>query len=91
MQSAVAGSRPSRYQLCRVSTSPRTLVNLDGRLVPPEQALVPVLDRGFLYGDSAYEVVRTYGGAPFAMAEHLDRLERTAQRIHLRLPERDEV
>ncbi len=90
-KSAVARSPRARYQRCRVSNSQRTLVNLEGRLVPPEQALVPVLDRGFLYGDSAYEVVRTYGGAPFALAEHLARLERTAERIHLRLPARDEV
>ena len=66
-----------------------TLVNLDGRLVPPEQALVPVLDRGFLYGDSVYEVARTYGGVPFALGEHLDRLERSAARLWLALPARD--
>jgi branched-chain amino acid aminotransferase len=71
--------------------NPRTLVNLDGRLVPPEEALVPVLDRGFLYGDSAYEVFRTYGGVPFALGPHLDRLERTAARILLRLPERAQI
>lgn len=52
---------------------------------------MPVLDRGFLYGDSAYEVIRTYGGAPFALGAHLDRLERTAGRIRLRLPVRDEI
>src|SRR5260370_3903059 len=40
------------------------LCNVEGRLVPPEQAVVPVLDRGFLYGDSVYEAVRTYGGPP---------------------------
>jgi len=67
------------------------LVNLSGRLVPPEQALVPVLDRGFLYGDSVYEVARTYGGAPFALAEHLDRLEGSAARIGLRLPPRAQI
>ena len=33
-----------------------TLLNVEGRLVPPEQAFVPVRDRGFLYGDSVYEV-----------------------------------
>ena len=49
------------------------LCNVEGRLVPPEQALVPVLDRGFLYGDSVYEVVRTYAGRPFEMDRHLGR------------------
>ena len=66
-----------------------TLVNLDGRLLPEEQALVPVLDRGFLYGDSVYEVLRTYGGAPFAVGPHLDRLARSAERLWLQLPARD--
>ena len=50
------------------------IVNLDGALVPPEQAVVSVFDRGFLYGDSVYEVVRTYGGAPFELDAHLARL-----------------
>ncbi len=64
-----------------------TLCNLDGRLVPPEEALVPVLDRGFLYGDSVYEVLRTYGGRPYAMGRHLRRLQGSAQRIGLQLPD----
>ena len=67
------------------------LCNVEGRLVPPEQALVPVLDRGFLYGDSVYEVVRTYGGKPFELERHLDRMQRTAERIGLSLPPRDEL
>jgi branched-chain amino acid aminotransferase len=68
-----------------------TLVNVEGRLVPPEQALVPVLDRGFLYGDSVYEVVRTYGGRPFEVQRHLERMERSASRIGLSLPERAQI
>jgi branched-chain amino acid aminotransferase len=60
-----------------------TVVNLDGALVPPAEALVSVFDRGFLYGDSVYEVVRTYGGRPFELEAHLARLVRSAQRIGL--------
>ena len=67
------------------------LCNVEGKLVPPEQALVPVLDRGFLYGDSVYEVVRTYGGRPFELERHLLRMERTADRIGLTLPKRAEI
>jgi len=59
------------------------LVNLDGALVPPAQARVSVLDRGFLYGDSVYEVIRTYRGRPFELETHLRRLEHSAQRIAL--------
>src|SRR5262249_3394217 len=60
--------------------------NLDGRLVPPEEAAVPVLDRGFLYGDSVYEVLRTYQGVPFAVDRHLRRMQGSAARIGLHLP-----
>ncbi|MFY3744160.1 aminotransferase class IV [Anaeromyxobacter sp. Red801] len=60
-----------------------TLVNLDGALVAPADAKVSVLDRGFLYGDSVYEVVRTYGGRPFELDAHLARLARSAERTGL--------
>jgi branched-chain amino acid aminotransferase len=42
-----------------------------------------VLDRGFLHGDSVYEVLRTYGGRPFELEAHLDRLAHSAARIGL--------
>jgi branched-chain amino acid aminotransferase len=60
-----------------------TVVNLDGVLVSPEQARVSVFDRGFLYGDSVYEVIRTYGGRPFEEEAHLARLRHSAERIGL--------
>jgi branched-chain amino acid aminotransferase len=60
-----------------------TVVNLDGVLVPPEGAKVSVFDRGFLYGDSVYEVIRTYGGRPFEEEAHLARLRHSADRIGL--------
>jgi branched-chain amino acid aminotransferase len=63
-----------------------TTVMIDGRLVPPEQALVSVFDRGFLYGDSVFESWRTYGGSLFALNEHLARLERSAERVLIELP-----
>jgi branched-chain amino acid aminotransferase len=56
-----------------------TLVSLDGRIVPPELATVSVFDRGFLYGDSVFEVLRTYGGVLFGFEEHLARLARSAE------------
>jgi len=54
------------------------LVSIDGRIVAPQEAVIPVFDRGFLYGDSVYEVIRAYGHVPFALQEHLQRLERSA-------------
>lgn len=62
------------------------MVNLDGAIVPAAQAAVSVFDRGFLSGDQVYEVVRTYGLAPFALAQHLARLRHSAGRIGLPLP-----
>jgi hypothetical protein len=52
--------------------------SVDGTITPLDEATVPVTDRGFLYGDSVYEVFRTYGGVPFFGAEHWQRLLRSA-------------
>lgn len=65
-----------------------TLVHIGGRLCPPEEAKISIFDRGFLYGDSVYETVSTMYGRLFALAQHLDRLERSALRIGLRAPPR---
>ena len=61
-------------------------VLIDGSLVPVERASVSVFDRGFMYGDSVFESLRTYGGVPFALDRHLERLQRSAARVALRLP-----
>lgn len=61
------------------------LCNIDGRIVPEADARIPVLDRGFLFGDSIYEVVRTTGEVPFAWPEHWARLVASAEAIRLRL------
>ena len=50
-------------------------INIDGTITSTADARISVLDRGFLYGDSIYEVVRTYEGVVFALEEHLTRLE----------------
>lgn len=63
-----------------------TAVSINGSLVDPPDARVSVFDRGFLYGDSVYEVVRTYKGVPFELEAHLARLESSAARIHMQLP-----
>ena len=62
------------------------VVDMDGRLVSPREATVSVFDRGFLYGDSVYEVVRTYAFRPFELTRHLERLGRSARRLALTLP-----
>ena len=64
----------------------RAVVMIDGRVVAPEHATISVFDRGFLYGDSVFETIRTYGGRPFALEEHLERLEWSAKRVFITLP-----
>jgi branched-chain amino acid aminotransferase len=63
-----------------------SLVMIDGRPMSPETAKVSVFDRGFLYGDSVFETLRTYGGRPFALDRHLARLARSAERVFIELP-----
>ena len=62
------------------------VASIDGVLHAPEEARVSVYDRGFLYGDSVFETIRTYGGEPFALGEHLARLARSAAKIGFTLP-----
>ncbi|MFC7006733.1 aminotransferase class IV [Halalkalicoccus salilacus] len=57
--------------------------HVGGELVPASQATVNVRDRGFLYGDAAFETVRTYGGEPFEWEAHADRLAGTCESIGL--------
>jgi branched-chain amino acid aminotransferase len=66
----------------------RALVWIDGAPVDADEARVPVFDRGFLYGDSVYEVTRAFSGVAFALDDHLDRLERSAQGLLMRTPSR---
>lgn len=61
------------------------LCNLDGTIVAEADAVVPVLDRGFLFGDSIYEVIRTRHGHLFAWREHLDRMSASAAALRMPL------
>jgi D-alanine transaminase len=64
------------------------IVYLNGAFLPQEQAVVSVLDRGFLFGDGVYEVIPAFGGHLFRLGQHLDRLDAslTAIRLHNPLP-----
>jgi len=62
------------------------LVWLNGEILDFASAKVSVEDRGFQFGDGVYEVVRVYQGKPFALREHLERLQRSAREIELPLP-----
>jgi branched-chain amino acid aminotransferase len=66
-------------------TTAAELGAVDGRIGPAEELTIPATDEGLLRGDGVFEVVRVYDGIAFALAEHLDRLERSG--ANLRLPE----
>ena len=62
------------------------MVFLNGKFMPIEEARVPVLDRGFIFGDGVYELVPVYSRVPFRMDEHLARLERSLAAVRIRNP-----
>lgn len=65
-------------------------VYVNGRITSERDAVVPVLDHGFLYGEGVYEVCRTYRGRPFLLDRHLRRLRTSAELIALPVPFTDD-
>ncbi len=62
------------------------IVHLNGKNLPAEEACVPVLDRGFIFGDGVYEVIPVFGGRPFRLSEHLQRLENSLDEVRIPNP-----
>lgn len=67
----------------------RALIN--GTAVSDDDATISVYDWGVLRGFGVFEVIRSYGGTPFRLAQHLDRLERSATAISIDLPPRADL
>jgi D-alanine transaminase len=65
------------------------IVYLNGKFMPIEEAYVPVLDRGFIFGDGVYEVVPAYSKHPFQLAEHLRRLQYSLDKVRITNPHSD--
>jgi len=61
------------------------LASVDGKITPTADASLPLKDDGLYRGDGVFEVIYLYGGRPFALEEHLDRLERSAAGIELQV------
>ena len=68
----------------------RGAVYVNGVITPADQAVVPVYDHGFLYGEGVYETLRTYNKVPFLYDRHQSRLRASASRIHLDVPFTDD-
>ncbi len=66
-----------------------SIVYLNGEYMPLEQACVPVLDRGFIFGDGVYEVIPVYGRKVFRLEHHLQRLKNSMQAVRLNNPHTD--
>jgi branched-chain amino acid aminotransferase len=72
------------------------IVNINGQIFEPDDAKISVFDRSYLYGDSLYEVVRSYQGEFFLIDDHLKRLEKSAELCRMTLGQglgvyRDEI
>ncbi len=66
------------------------MIYLNGQYMPIEEAKVPVLDRGFIFGDGVYEVIPVYSRRAFRLDEHLGRLKHSLDGIRLANPHRNE-
>ncbi len=62
------------------------IVYLNGKFMPIEEAHVPVLDRGFIFGDGGYEVIPVYSKHPFRLVEHLRRLQYSLDKVRIDNP-----
>src|SRR6185295_9787956 len=63
-----------------------SLISVNGNITPADRAVIPVLDHGFLFGDSVYETLRTYRHKPFLFTRHFVRMQRSARSVELTLP-----
>lgn len=64
----------------------KDLVYWNGEFIPYEEVKVPLEDRGYLFADGVYEVIRVYKGKLFAFEEHFDRLKNSAEALEIPLP-----
>ncbi len=72
--------------LCYTPADMRGAVYVNGKIAPADQAVVPVYDHGFVYGEGVYETLRTYNKVPFLYDRHMRRLRQSADRLLLDVP-----
>src|SRR3954470_16277328 len=59
------------------------LGSINGAIAPIDELTIPVTDEGLVRGDGVFEVIRLYGGVPFALEDHYQRMEGSAERSRL--------
>jgi branched-chain amino acid aminotransferase len=64
----------------------RGAVYVNGKIAPADQAVIPVYDHGFVYGEGVYETLRTYNRVPFLFDRHIRRLRQSAHHLDLAVP-----
>jgi branched-chain amino acid aminotransferase len=79
-------SAPYSATAPQATAEDRPLIYVNGKIVPKSQAMVSVYDHGLLYGDGVFEGIRVYRGKIFKCQQHVDRLYRCAEQIHLKIP-----
>src|SRR5262245_5446275 len=67
----------------------RGAVYVNGTITPADQAVIPVYDHGFVYGEGVYEILRTYNKVPFLYDRHIRRLRQSARHLDLAVPFED--
>ncbi|WP_455199466.1 aminotransferase class IV, partial [Kaarinaea lacus] len=78
--------KPVSRQLRHIFYINMATVYLNGEFMPDTEAKIPVLDRGFIFGDGVYEVIPVYGGNLFRLKEHLQRLQNSLDALKIRNP-----
>ncbi len=91
---AVLGAYETRQAELEASDNPfaHGIAWIDGEFTPIEKARIPILDQGFLRGDLTYDVPGVWDGRFFRLDDHLDRLDRSCEKMRMKVPlEREEV
>src|SRR3954464_13088790 len=81
-----ASGYPQHARMLRSPHIMRGAVYVNGTIAPADQAVVPVYDHGFVYGEGVYETLRTYNRVPFLFERHIQRLRRSAHYLTLAGP-----
>jgi branched-chain amino acid aminotransferase len=68
----------------------KSLVSVNGTITSPEDARIPAMDRGFLFGDDVFETLVAFGGIILNKSRHLERLRRSAEMLNMEIPWRDD-